>query len=97
MTTSGDGRLVYLTTLGLTPGTPQWLASTTEYVRAGLRRSRELLFTDTTLNLASELRTHRAWEISGHAGWREYARDMLGVDSLALDELIAEYDARQAR
>lgn len=88
---------MYVTTLALTPGTPQWLAPTTAYVRAGLLRSGESLFQGTTLSLASELRTHRAWEISGHAGWVDFTRDMLGVDSLALDELIAEYELRQER
>ncbi len=88
---------MHVTTLALTPGTAEWLASTAEYVRAGLCRSSESLLEGTTLSLAGELRTHLAWMVSGHAGWREFCRDMLYIDSLALDELIAEYERRQHR
>lgn len=88
---------MYVTTLALTPRTPQWLAHLVEYVSRGLRNSRHDRGDWAAVGAALELRRHQAWEVSVHPGWLEFSRDLLNVDGTWLDGLIAQYEERQSR
>src|ERR1017187_2374914 len=58
-TIADRGSPMFVTTLALTPRTPQWLDSSVRYVSRGIREV-EIRDARTALELALELRQHRA-------------------------------------